>query len=264
MKNIRLILIGLLITSAFIGKAQPQKLNDIYAGAQLYTTVYDGMQINNIAFYFRNDGTFNDKFNIADWKNNISGTYTIINNAIQLKFKDGRESVTYKLNDNGNLESTAGIKHTLHKLKKIASLPAASYQSKSASSRGGVGTGMPNVAAFSSGYLAFDGKGNFSFNRTGAVGLSGETVGGKFDKNSTAAGTYQLGDGEITLTFNKDPPANTVSFTARQMRKTSSYWTANFISGKRIKAPHLHPPPPQQKTPRLHLKPPASQPPQIY
>ena len=200
MKKIRLVLIGLLTLTALTEKAQ--KLNDIYAGAQLYTTVYDGMQINNIAFYFRNDGTFNDKFNIANWQTNVSGTYTINNNTVQLKFKDGRESVAYKLSQNGNLESTAGIKHTLHKLKKISSLPAGSYQSKSASSHGGMGTGMPNVAAFSSGYLTFDGKGKFSFNRTGTVGLSGETVGGKFEKNNNAAGSYKLGDGEITLTFN--------------------------------------------------------------
>ncbi|MBS1663745.1 MAG: hypothetical protein JST68_22060 [Bacteroidetes bacterium] len=191
-------LLAILFLATFTGKAQ---LTDIYAGAQLYTTPFDGMQINNIAYYFRSDGTFNDKFDTPDWRTHISGAYTLKTGMVQLKFKDGREAATYKLNANGNLESTAGIKHTLHKLKKVASLPSASYQSKSASSRGGMGTGMPNVAAFSSGFLAFDGKGRFSSSRTGVVGVSGEAMAGKYDKSNAAAGTYTLGDGDITFTL---------------------------------------------------------------
>lgn len=205
MKKKFLLLICLFVITAFIGKAQSQKLSGVYGGAQLYTTPFDGMQINNIVFYFRDNGTFNNQLNKADWKTKVSGTYAIKNNMVQLTFQSGAESVKYKLDGNGNLESTAGIKHTLHKIKKVTALPAASYERKTASSSGGMGTGMPNVAAFSSGYLYFDGKGNFSFNRSGIVGMGGDvaggTIGGKYEKNDKTSGTYKLGDGEITLTF---------------------------------------------------------------
>jgi hypothetical protein len=64
---------------------------------------------------------------------------------------------------------------------------------------------MPAVGAFSSDYLYFDGKGNFSVDRASIVGVTGNaidgTVGGKFEKNDKTSGTYKLGDGEITLTF---------------------------------------------------------------
>jgi hypothetical protein len=195
----------LFIVKAFAASAQSPTLNDVYVGAELYTTPFQGMQINNIVIYFRSNGSFNNKLNQADWKTKVSGYYTITSNTVQLTFKNGEESKKYKLAANGNLESTIGIKHTLHKVKKVTTLPVATYEKKTASTSGGIGTGMPAVGAFSSDYLYFDGKGNFSVDRASIVGVTGNaiggTVGGKFEKNDKTSGTYKLGDGEITLTF---------------------------------------------------------------
>lgn len=64
---------------------------------------------------------------------------------------------------------------------------------------------MPAVGAFSSDLIYFDGKGNFSTERSSVVGVTGDavggTIGGKFEKNGKTSGTYKLGDEEITLTF---------------------------------------------------------------
>ncbi|WPU92455.1 hypothetical protein SNE25_24310 [Mucilaginibacter sabulilitoris] len=199
------LLFCLFIAATFTAYAQSPTLNGVYVGAELYTTPFQGMQINNIVIYFKNNGTFNNTLNQTDWKTKVSGAYTITNNMVHLAFKNGDEGKKYKLAANGNLESTAGIKHTLHKVKKVTILPAASYEKRTASTSGGMGTGMPAVGAFSSDFLYFDGKGNFSADRSSIVGITGDaaggTVGGKFEKNGKSSGTYKLGDGEITLTF---------------------------------------------------------------
>lgn len=199
------LLFFLFIGTVFTAFAQSPALNGVYVGAELYTTPFQGMQINNIVIYFRNNGTFNNTLNQTDWRTKVSGAYTIKNNMVQLSFKNGDEGKKYKLAANGSLESTAGIKHTLHKVKKVTAIPAASYEKRTASTTGGLGTGMPAVGAFSSDFLYFDGKGNFSADRSSIVGVTGDAaggaVGGKFGKNGKTSGTYKLGDGEITLTF---------------------------------------------------------------
>jgi hypothetical protein len=194
-----------IIVTAFTTFAQSPTFNGVYVGAELYTTPFQGMQINNIVVYFRSNGTFNNTLNQADWKTKVSGHYKITANTVQLAFENGEEGKKYKLAANGNLESTMGIKHTLHKVKKVTALPAATYEKRTASTSGGMGTGMPAVGAFSSDYLYFDDKGNFSTDRSSIVGVTGDasggTVGGKFEKNGKSSGTYKLGDGEIILAF---------------------------------------------------------------
>lgn len=195
------LLLCLFIVTAFTAHAQ--SLNGVYVGAQLYNTPFNGMQIDNLVFYFKSDGTFNDALNQADWKTKATGSYAIKNGLVQLTFKNGDEGKKYKLAANGNLESTAGIKHTLHKVKKVTTIPAGVYEKRSASTSGGTGT--PMIGAFSSNLLYVDGKGNFATDQSSVVGIGGDaaggTIGGKFDKNSKTSGTYKLGDGEITLTF---------------------------------------------------------------
>lgn len=205
MKKNLFLFLCLFILKTFSVNAQSPTLNGVYVGAELYNTPFNGMQINNIVISFRPDGTFNNQLNQADWKTKSSGSYTLKNSVVQLVFKNGDESKKYKLAANGNLESTAGIKHTLHKVKKVSTIPEGVYEKRSASTSGGTGTGMPAVGAFSSDLIHFDGKGNFSTDRSSVVGVSGDaaggTVGGKFEKNGKTGGTYKLGDGEITLTF---------------------------------------------------------------
>jgi hypothetical protein len=195
------LLCWLCIAAVSTAYAQTSKLNGVYVGAELYNTPFNGMQINYIVLYFKGDGTLNNKLNQPDWRTKTTGTYTINGGTVQINFKTGDESKKYTLAANGNLQSTAGIRHTLHKVKKISSVPAGAYEKKSASSSGGMGTGMPAVGAFSSDYLYFDGKGNFSADRSSVVGVSGESVAGKFDRDSKSSGTYKLGDAEITLAY---------------------------------------------------------------
>ena len=74
MKKSCLLLICLFISTVFTGSAQSQRLNGVYVGAQLYTTPFDGMQINNIVVYFRNDGTLTNELNKADWRTRVNGS----------------------------------------------------------------------------------------------------------------------------------------------------------------------------------------------
>lgn len=202
-----LLLVCMLVVLCNRVAGQIQKLSGVYVGAELYTTPFEGMQINNIVLYFRNDGTFNDDLKRSDWKTNVSGTYSIRNNMVQITFKGQREPERYRIGAKGALESTAGVRHTLHKVKRVSAVPAGGYERRSASSSGGVGTGTPNVFVSSTGHLYFDGKGSFSLNRSSMVGIGGSTaggtIGGKFEnKDKSSSGRYRLGDGEIVLTFN--------------------------------------------------------------
>jgi len=79
-KKIYLLFCLFIIATAYIANAQSSTLNGVYVGAELYTTPFQGMQINNIVLYFRNDGTFNNALNQADWKTKASGSYTLSNN----------------------------------------------------------------------------------------------------------------------------------------------------------------------------------------
>ena len=189
----------------FWGCAQSSSLNGVYVGAELYTTPFNGMQVNHIAISFRSNGTLNDDLSSADWKTKTTGSYSVRNGEVELQFSDGREKRKYKLAANGRLESTSSIRYALRKVKPVTSLPAGSYERRSASSTGGMGTGSPNVGVFSSDYLTFDGKGNFSTDHSGIVGIGGDanggTIGGRSSQTSAAAGTYKLAEGEIRLTY---------------------------------------------------------------
>lgn len=180
---------------------QSAQISGVYVGAQLYNSPFNGMQIDYKVFYFKPDGTLNDDLKRADWRTAVTGNYKIAGGMVTITYKKGNEPDRYKLAANGNLESTAGIKHTLHKVKKITAIPAGSFEKKSASVSGGIGTNMPMVGAFSSDFLYFDGKGNFTGDRESVVGYSGDGFAGKSQKNGKSSGTYKLGDGEITMTF---------------------------------------------------------------
>jgi hypothetical protein len=114
----RFLLFLLFIVTAFTTFAQSPTLSGVYVGAELYTTPFQGMQINNIVVYFRSNGTFNNTLNQADWKTKVSGHYKITANTVQLAFENGEEGKKYKLAANGNLESTTGINIPYTRLKK--------------------------------------------------------------------------------------------------------------------------------------------------
>ncbi|MBL4678832.1 MAG: hypothetical protein JKY70_21965 [Mucilaginibacter sp.] len=199
------LLIGGIVASLFNSSVKAQKLNGVYAGAQLYNSPFNGMQINYYSVYFRPDGSYTDNMKSRTWRTDVTGKYSVSGGMVHFVYEKDNE--TYKINKSGNLESTQGIRHTLNKVKPITALPAAAYERKSASGSGGIGTNTPYVGAFSSDFLFFDGKGNFTTDHSSVVGIAGETatggsIGGKFSNDKSAAGTYQLSAGEITLKFN--------------------------------------------------------------
>jgi len=180
-----------------------QQLDAVYAGAELYNTPFNGMQIDYLVYDLKKDGSFNDKLGETDWRTHKSGTYKLSAGVLTLTFTDGRESKKYQLSTNGNLESTSGIKHTLHKLYPVDSIPAGYYQSKSAAFSGGIGNSVPGVFASSSKGIYFDGKGNFSLDGSGLVSVGGNSVAGKFEKNQApTGGTYRFKAKELVLSYN--------------------------------------------------------------
>ncbi|WP_276481666.1 hypothetical protein [Paraflavitalea pollutisoli] len=210
-KNILLWLLTVVMLATSTAYGQTSKLEGLYAGAQIYNTPYNGMQIDNIVLYFRNNGSFTTQLNAPAWKTHVSGQYTIKNGLVQLNFTDGSESQTYKLSANGKLQTTSGVASTLHQMILVTNLPAAGYESRGAATSGGAGTGMPQVGTFSSDFLYFDGKGRFTLDHEGILGIGGDaaggTIGGKSTSKDALQGTYTLGDGEITLRFNNGKTA---------------------------------------------------------
>lgn len=201
------VLLGMLSAIIFGASVRAESLEGVYAGAELYTTPFEGMQINYLTFYLRKDGSFTDKLDAADWRTARTGRYSLQGGTLQLTFADGREGKKFLLNRNGNLESTSGMKHTLHALQQVDQVPAGYYEMRSAAYRGGLGGNVPGVFSASSKGITFDGKSRFSLDGSSMVSVGGNTgtgsVAGKFGKNQApTGGTYQLTNGEIVLNYN--------------------------------------------------------------
>jgi hypothetical protein len=89
----------------------------------------------------------------------------------------------------------------LNKFQMVSSLPAKRFYSKSASSAGGMGTGMVYVGSFSDSHLAFDGKGHFSHSRFSTVAVTGDNIGGGSNNASGGDGEASIKDGVLTLRY---------------------------------------------------------------
>lgn len=158
----------------------------------------NGMGRNDNVILFRPDGTFNHQLEKPDWKTRVTGKYTIEGQNVLLQYNGGSKD-KFILEADGDLDAGS---YSLLKLDTYNSIPPGYYGFTSSSSSGGGATGMIFVGTSGKRGLYFDGKGNFTSNRSSATMVSGEGIGGGGSSKDSGAGTYIISNGILTLKYN--------------------------------------------------------------
>ncbi|MDN3548078.1 hypothetical protein [Mucilaginibacter aquaedulcis] len=195
------LIIALIICSIGIhhpSAAQTKNLNGVYAGIQLTLSAMmgGGMNRQDYVILFRPDGTLNDKMDKPDWRTAVTAHYQLVGQQLTITYPKGNKD-KYTITSDGLLD---GGGYTLSKLDG-STVPTGYYKFSSASSAGGMGTGMVYVGVAHDAGLNFDGKGHFSSSKSSATAIIGDNVGGGGSKKGGGYGTYKINNGQLTLTF---------------------------------------------------------------
>lgn len=183
------------------------KFEGVYAGV-LLTPGLNGLNLTTYTYYFRSDGTYATEFDKPDWKTRVDGTYTLKGSTITLSKMSGNQPDTMEIKADGDIDDGS---YTLHKMNVMNSVPAKRLENKSASSVGGMGTGLAYVGVFSNRVFIFDGKGNFSNDDESTTAVIGDNIGGGTSGAKKGGGTYTIKDSVLTLR-RSDGTTDTKSF----------------------------------------------------
>ncbi len=185
-----------------------QNPDGVYAGVALFPGINGAMDLMTYTYYFRPDGTFSSELDKPDWKTRTDGNYHLEGSKLIMKEAKDKHPDTLDIKPDGSLDMGSTV---LNKFKMVSSLPPKRFYNKSASSVGGIGTGMVYVGAFSNSHLAFDGKGHFSHSRFSTVAVSGDNIGGGSNNAAGGDGEADIKDGVLTLKY-KDGKQETKTF----------------------------------------------------
>lgn len=144
----------------------------------------------DLTILLRADGTFCEDLEEPDWQTKITGHYKKIKEGIYLDYLDKsveNDTISFENDDNGD--------HTIYyggaqmvKMLVPNKIPAGYYNYTSASSSGGMGTGMIYVGTSQyEGYNFYD-NGTFDRASSGDVMVSGENIGGGSNSESEGKG----------------------------------------------------------------------------
>ena len=170
----------------------------VYAGVALFPGMNGAMDLITYTYYFRPDGTFSSKLDKPDWKTRSDGHYRLAGSKLIMEETGDKTPDTLDIKSDGSLDMGSTV---LNKFRMVSSLPAKRFYNKSASSVGGIGTGMVYVGTFSDSHLAFDGKGHFSHSRFSTVAVTGDNIGGGSNGASGGDGEASIDDGVLTLHY---------------------------------------------------------------
>ena len=176
-------------------------LNGAYAGSQtdIFTT---GVSTYTHTYYFRPDGTYTTELDKPDWQTRIDGTYSLKGKKVMLVENERGQTKEFELNDNGGLDGYP----TLIKYNVANAVPARYFETTSANTTGGLGSGVRAYGTISESSLNFDGNGRFSHsNSLLKVRPDSEKT------NSRGGGSYTIRNSLLTLTYD-DGTINKVSF----------------------------------------------------
>ena len=204
----RILLSFILLAFTACSSLGNQNPDGVYAGVALFPGMNGAMDLITYTYYFRPDGTFSSELDKPDWKTRTDGNYQLQGSKLIMKETKDKHPDTLTVKPDGSLDMGSTV---LNKFRMVSSLPAKRFYSKSASSVGGIGTGMVYVGAFSNSHLAFDGKGHFSHSRFSAVAVTGDNIGGGTNNASGGDGDASIKDGELTLRY-KDGKQETKTF----------------------------------------------------
>jgi hypothetical protein len=199
------------------------KVEGVYAGILLLPGL-NGMTLTTYTYYFRPDGTYATEFDKPDWKTRVDGNFTLKGRTITLSVLQGGQRDTMEIKDDGNIDDGS---YTLYKLNFMNSVPAKRLENKSASSVGGMGTGLDYVGVFSNRVFYFDGKGGFRNDDESTTAVIGESIGGGTTGKRKGGGTYTIKDSVLTLEY-PDGKTDTRSFFYAENPEPMALINGNF------------------------------------
>lgn len=191
-----------LIFLANIGYSQLNKEDYVYAGRSF--TWGMNMSSYDVAILLRADGTFCENLDSADWQTNVSGHYKKTNNEIILQYVDKtveNDTISMETDEEG-YQSVYFAGAQMVKMSIANKVPPGYYNFSSASSSGGMGTGMIYVGTQNHESFNFYANGTFDTNSSGGVMVSGENIGGGTSSENQDAGTFTIKNSLLTLSFN--------------------------------------------------------------
>ncbi|GET44961.1 hypothetical protein [Capnocytophaga felis] len=160
----------------------------------------------DLAIYLRDDGTYTEGLRKRDWKTRVDGNYTIQGNKLTTTHKSGSKSY-YTYMDNYSTMLADGT-YFMFKVEFVNQIPPSGYKFQNIAVLDAAG----NFSASGvSGYLYFDGKGNFSNDKTAFTQTSGSGIGSGGYSGQKYVGTYTISDGTLTLRYS-DGSTTTHSF----------------------------------------------------
>ncbi|WP_276481574.1 hypothetical protein [Paraflavitalea pollutisoli] len=182
---------------------QQAPVQGVYAGVELsLSTMMGGMNRTDHVILFRNDGTFTDELEEADWQTAVKGIFVKKGNELLLTYHKKKRNgetrvVDYTINKSGTLSRGT---YVLFEMEEANKIQPGGYRFSHMRGTGGIGTPTAYVGSSSNAYLHFDGKGRFSNESTTYTSVIGDNISGGSGSSKEGKGAYTLKDGLLTLT----------------------------------------------------------------
>lgn len=175
----------------------------------------------DLAVLLRDDGTYTESLGRSDWKTHIGGTYTREGNKAILTSNSGKKQ-TLEYQDNYSYVLASGA-YFMFKVEFVSQIPPSGYRFQNIAV---LDTGGNFSASGVSGYYYFDGKGNFSNDKSAFTQTSGNGIGSGSYSGQRYIGTYTISNGELTLRY---PNGSTSKHSFFYGRPTSNGGDATIV-----------------------------------
>ncbi|MFD0796356.1 hypothetical protein ACFQZJ_02705 [Maribacter chungangensis] len=159
----------------------------------------------DLAILLRENGTFCESLDAPDWQNKVEGKYRKVKDGILLDYMDNtmeNDTIFIEKDSSDGYEDIRYGGAQMIKMHLPNTIPEGYYEHKSASSSGGMGTGMVYVGTQQYDGIHFYADGTFDRNASGGVVLSGSDIGGGTSSDKAASGTYTIDKGLLTMVSN--------------------------------------------------------------
>lgn len=188
-----------LFTMAY-GISQVSSNDEVYAGRSFTWGI--NMTSYDLVVLLRQNGTFCEDLEEPDWQTRITGRYKKGKNQIVLEYLDTtmeNDTIFFEKDREGESIYYGGTQ--MVKMIVPNKVPEGYYDFSSASSSGGMGTGMVYVGTQNYEGYSFYNDGAFNRSSSGGVAVIGSSIGGGTSSESSGKGKYTIKNGLLTLNY---------------------------------------------------------------
>lgn len=208
----------LLFTLSLTVKMYGQELKDDLVLAGRGFTWGLNMGSYDLAILLRKNGTFCESLDASDWQTKVEGRHKTIKGGILLEYADStveNDTIFIEKDSSDGYEYINYSGAQMMKMNIPNTIPEGYYKYKSATSAGGMGTGMVYVGTQRYDGIHFYANGTFQRTTSSGVFISGDNVGGGGGSDDAARGTYTIEKGLLTLVnANGDEERNSFFYSA--------------------------------------------------